>query len=108
MGDLVAPNHRTCLGLRKREAKTEVLPNLSDLTVQHVSDAKRLANAHRVRVRIQREACATGGDAEALEAAQFNDQLLGQSLGKEALFLVAVRDSKRHDRHRRRTLPRVA
>ena len=49
-----------------------------------------------------------GRRQKASETAQFNDQFLGQSFREEALVLVAARDSKRHDRHRRRPLPRVA
>ena len=76
--NFLTPHHRTRLGLGKRQANPDGLSNLSDLSVQYVSNAKRRADTHWIRVRIRLgEAGATGGDRESPETAQFNDQLLG-------------------------------
>ena len=87
--DLVAPNYRARLGLGKCEANSDGLPNLSNLSLQHVSDAKRIADADWIRIRLrQREGCAAREALKAPEAAEFDDQLIGQALGEEALVFI--------------------
>ena len=97
--DLVAPQHRPAIGLSERKANADLIPDLSDLPLQDVPNAERIADFDRIQVGTANgEDCAARTDQEAAKSRQVEDEFRPSVRGKKTLVLTACGKSRQRSR----------